>query len=175
METSVVFRARSCALGLTSCAALFALVAPGLVYLLGQKTHGQWPLLIVLGAIAAASLFFAAILPSMKYRVSASDVTLRCGPFRWSIPIASIRSVAEVDLGILPFSDGWKVPGYALFTIRYSGARRVRMCATSVARRVVVIETDGDSWGVTPADPVGFMGAIEDRRSVARAEPQRRR
>lgn len=167
METEQVFKTRSCALGLGSCAVLATVVlGPALYYFTHAKAAGDdWVPMVLVGVVVAALLFFAAILPTMTYRVRRPDLILSCGPFRWTIPIASIRSTAERDLSYLPWSDGWKIPGYALFTIRYGDAGAVRMCATAVTKRILLIDTDAASWGITPADVPSLVRAIEAQRS----------
>ena len=57
----------------------------------------------------------------MKYTVTDSEVIAACGLFHWSIPIGQIRSISESDLDWLPWSEGWEIPGYTLFKIRYGG------------------------------------------------------
>jgi hypothetical protein len=67
-------------------------------------------------------------------------------------------------LGYLPLSEGWKLPGYTLFKIRYGGIGPVRMCATSMTKRILVIETDTDVWGITPTDVDSFVATIRRAR-----------
>lgn len=116
---------------------------------------------LVFGAVV---LFFAVIEPSMKYTVTESEITPSCGPFRWRIPISEIWSIVERNLSWLLWAEGWKIPGYALFSIRYGDVGAVRMCATSMTRRVLVIETNQGLWGITPQDQKGFIAAVETRR-----------
>ncbi len=96
----------------------------------------------------------------MKYEVNNESIVLRCGPFHWTIVISDIRSVTEKDLDYVPLSEGWKLPGYTMFSMRFGDVGRVRMCATSMTKRIVLIETDQDVWGVTPNDVPGFVCAI---------------
>jgi hypothetical protein len=105
-------------------------------------------------------VFFLSILPTMKYTVGDDIVVLSCGPFKWTILIRGIRSITEKDLEWLPISEGWKLPGYTLFKIRYGGIGPVRMCATALTRRILVIETDTDVWGITPTDVDSFVATI---------------
>jgi hypothetical protein len=100
----------------------------------------------------------------MKYTVTDSAVIPSCGPFHWSIPISQIRAISEADLEWLPWSEGWKIPGYALFTIRYGGVDAVHMCATALRKRILLIDTGIGLWGITPADVSGFVSAVESKR-----------
>jgi hypothetical protein len=105
-------------------------------------------------------IFFLSIFPTMKYSVSADTVVLSCGPFKWPIPISSICSIREDDLQYLPKSQGWKLAGYALFRIEYGRIGIVRMCATSLTTSILLISTDTEIWGITPADVDSFKAAI---------------
>lgn len=120
----------------------------------------KWLPLALIIAFDAAALFFGLILFTMKYFVSESQVILRCGPFRWKIPAADIRSIVEKDVGYMPVSEGWKLPGYALFNIDTADVGPVRMCSTSLTKRILLIETGKDLWGITPADVDGFVAAL---------------
>jgi hypothetical protein len=120
---------------------------------------------IILGLFLAVSLFFLAIYPTMRYQFSDQDVTLICGPFRWSIPKSDIRSIDKVDLAYLPWSEGWKLPGYSMFSIHYGGEKeKIRMCSTAMLKRILLIRTSTDCWGVTPADPEAFIRAIKNTK-----------
>ncbi len=125
-----------------------------------SKNPAAWIVPALGAAAVAVAVFFAAILPTMHYTVSDLQLVFCCGPFHWVIPIATVRSIAERDLQWLPWSEGWKLPGYALFRISYGDMGVVRMCASSLTRRILIIETDTEVWGITPADVDGFVAAI---------------
>jgi hypothetical protein len=166
MQSVNVFSARSCLTGLVMSAVLITLLGGSSLAALRYGSGGfdrviALSIPLVFGAVV---LFFAVIEPSMKYAVTESEVIPSCGPFRWRIPISGIRSIVERNLSWLPWAEGWKIPGYALFTIRYGDVGTVRMCATSMTRRVLVIETDQGLWGITPQDEKGFIAAVESRR-----------
>jgi hypothetical protein len=166
MQSVSVFSARCCLTGLLMSAVLITLL--GVFSFVGLRYgSGGFNRVIALGiplVFGAVVAFLAVIEPSMKYTVTQSEVIPSCGPFRWRIPISEIRSIVERNLSWLPWADGWKIPGYALFTIRYGDVGTVRMCATSMTRRVLVIETDQGLWGITPQDEEGFIAAVESRR-----------
>jgi len=166
MQSVSVFSARSCLTGLLMSAVLITLLG-GFSFVGLRYGSGGSDRVIALGiplVFGAVVVFFAVIEPSMKYTVTPSEVIPSCGPFRWRIPISEIRSIVERNLSWLPWAEGWKIPGYALFTIRYGDVGTVRMCATSMTRRVLVIETDQGLWGITPQDEKGFIAAVESRR-----------
>jgi hypothetical protein len=117
---------------------------------------------IICSLLLAVFLFFLAIYPTMRYYVSDDSLLLICGPFRWSIPKSDIRSIEEKDLACLSFSEGWKLPGYALFSIHYGGGRDpVRMCATAVAKNIMLLRTPTDTLGITPSDPEAFRRELK--------------
>jgi hypothetical protein len=72
--------------------------------------------------------------------------------------------MTEQNLKWLPTSEGWKIPGLALFKMEY-GRGEIRMCATALAKRILVIDTESGLWGITPSDVKGFVSAVENRRS----------
>lgn len=166
MREGKIFRPRLFAVGLLSSAVFVGLMLAIAVMILRDPPHGVGEmtgvglaLLGVLG-VGGAALFFAVILPTMKYVVTDTLVILSCGPFRWKIQICDIQKVVEKNVGWLPISEGWKLPGYALFKIDCADVGTVRMCATSLTRRIMLIQTADDLWGITPADPEGFVAAL---------------
>jgi hypothetical protein len=166
MREGKIFRPRLFAVGLLSSAVFVGLMSAIAVMILRDPPHGVGETtgvglasLVVLG-LGGAALFFAVILPTMKYVVTEAQVILSCGPFRWKIPICDIQTVVEKNVGWLPISEGWKLPGYALFKIDCADVGTVRMCATSLTRRILLIQTADDLWGITPADPEGFVAAL---------------
>jgi len=166
MQPAEVFAARSFRTALLSSAAIVVLVAPFSALMFQHTTTSaqMWLAGVIPALLCAAVLFFAAIVPTMKYSVTDSEVIPSCGPFHWSIPIGQIRSISESDLDWLPWSEGWKIPGYTLFKIRYGGVDAVHMCATSLCKRILLIETETGLWGITPADVSGFVSAVESKR-----------
>jgi hypothetical protein len=139
-----IFRPWSFVAGLLSSAVLIGVTSAAGVAILRNPPHGVvevagvgLALLASLG-VGGAALFFAVILLTMKYVVSESQVTLRCGPFHWQIPIPDIQMIVEKNLGWLPVSEGWKLPGYALFKIECADIGSVRMCTTALTRRILL-------------------------------------
>jgi hypothetical protein len=156
-----IFRPRSTPLGWASSLIVFAmLVAAPALASLNAPARGQRVVLALMCLLPLPVLFFTAILPTMRYEVGGGEIVPRCGPFHWRISVAEIRRIREGDLEYLAWSEGWKLPGYTLFSIRYGGIGSVRMCATSMCKRVLVIETDACKWGLTPADTRSFLDAV---------------
>lgn len=167
-QTFEVFRPRTSLWGwlisVTIAAAMGAL-AVNTIHVYPRGEGLRWIFSGLFIAFAIAAIFFLSIFPTMKYSVGADTVALSCGPFKWRIPISNICSIKEDDLEYLPWSQGWKLPGYALFRIEYSRIGIVRMCATSLTTRVLLISTGTEKWGITPADVDSFRAAIARGRS----------
>lgn len=166
MQPVSVFAARSSVVGLLTSAVMLILL--GVFSFFGLRYGGQgldrFIAPGIAGVFGAVVLFFAVIAPTMKYTVTDFAVIASCGPFKWTIPIDSIQSIVQKDLRWLPWSEGWKIPGLALLTIRYGDVGAVTMCSTSLTRHILVLETRNGLFGITPADEKGFVAAVESRR-----------
>jgi hypothetical protein len=98
-----------------------------------QPMGGLGASIALLSLIAAAALM-AWFLVSTFYQVEGHVLLIRCGPFRWRIPLAEIKSV-----------------------------RNSRSVASSPALSLRRLQIDyglGQSILVSPADRVGFMKAL---------------
>ncbi len=159
-ETFEVFKPRTSLWGWLCSVAVVGGLGAGIAVAIRQGTPAAWIVTGLLIAMIIPGIFFLSIFPTMKYSVSADTLVLSCGPFRWPIPISSICSIREDDLQYLPKSQGWKLAGYALFRIEYGRIGIVRMCATSLTTSILLISTDTEIWGITPADVDSFKAAI---------------
>lgn len=113
--------------------------------------------------IAGPFLFLAALYPTMRYEIDDEALTLRYGPIlRYRIPLDRIESVQRRDLDPSVRSS-LRVPGLALFRVAYVDAGVIRMCATRVAERVLVVKTPDDQYGLTPADEAAFLAELDRR------------
>jgi len=158
-----VFKPRKSVLGWLCSLSIVAALATLMVFALHNNRRGDPSAWIAFGLIVVFMIpatFFLLIFPTMKYLVGGDRIILSCGPFKWIIANRSIQSIREKDLDYIPVSEGWKLPGYTLFKIRYGGVGAVRMCATSMTKRILLIETDTDLWGITPADADSFVASI---------------
>ena len=163
-----VFKPRKSVWGWLCSFAIVGVLGIVVVLTTHKRPHGDPAGLAATGLIIVfmiVDMFFLSIYPTMKYSVGDGIIVLSCGPFKWTILIRSIRSITEKDLEYLPLSEGWKLPGYTLFKIRYGGIGRVRMCATAMTKRILLIETDTDVWGISPTDVDSFIATIRIARS----------
>ncbi|UCB53265.1 MAG: PH domain-containing protein [Candidatus Zixiibacteriota bacterium] len=120
--------------------------------------------MILVSAFLLVALFFLVIYPTMRYEVRGDVLRLVCGPFNWSIPYSEIREITKANLKYHPSSTGWKLPGYAIGKVYYKDRGDVRMCATSMRKKVTLIKkTDGSLYGVTPRDEREFVDSLRNK------------
>jgi len=131
---------------------------------------GAWvalaPAALFLGS-ALLTLVILLSLPGMRYELDDENLVVRCGLLRYTIPVSSIRRVEKQDLRPSLWSS-LRLPGLALFTAPYLGVGKVRMCATSSARGVTIIETDRGLYGITPLDEEAFLSDLRIRMGSQR-------
>jgi hypothetical protein len=108
-------------------------------------------------------LVIAACFPTMRYEVEGTNLTLTYGPLlRYFIDIRRIKSIKRRDLGISIVSS-IRFPGLALFSVPYPDEGKVKMCATASSTGILLIETDTEKYGLTPADEKEFVAEIQKR------------
>lgn len=121
------------------------------------------PTLLLMLAVGAAGLLFAAWFPTMRYELDAHTLTLRYGPvLTYRIPLDEIQTIRKRDLSISLWSS-MRLPGLALFTVPYTDVGKVKMCATAAAIDILLIEMTTDKYGLTPADEKGLVAALHAR------------
>jgi len=112
--------------------------------------------------IGAPFLVILLSLPSMRYELDSDNLVMRCGLLRYVVPLTSIKRITKRDLEISLWSS-LRLPGLALFTVPYADVGKVKMCATSASKDIILIETDRDMHGITPADEEGFIADFRSR------------
>ena len=127
-----------------------------------------WPVGLLAGAIGLGLgvpfLALAFWFPTMRYELDAEALTLRYGPvLAYRIPLDRVRSVERRDLRLSLWSSV-RLPGVALFTVPYRGLGQVKMCATAAAKGILLIEAAEGLYGITPADELGLLAALQSRR-----------
>jgi hypothetical protein len=161
--TATVFRPRRSigwisllGLGLVT---LTVALAPGVA---GPAAPHPIQILIGLG-IGVPLVLLAFWFPTMRYELDDEALTLRYGPvLRYRIPLSQIQEVRRRNLAISIVST-MRLPGVALFRVHYMDVGFVRMCATAVADRILLIETPGGLYGMTPADEAAFVAELRRR------------
>jgi len=145
---------------------LIALVVlPMLPVLLGVPLEGEdavavWVTVAVMLPIVAFLLVTLLSLPAMRYELTRDALVLSCGPLlRYRIPYAEIVDVRRTDLTPSLWSS-MRLPGLALWAVPYSDAGKVYMCATRMAKGVMLVSTATKRYGLSPADEDAFIAAL---------------
>jgi hypothetical protein len=102
--------------------------------------------------------------PTMRYELDAEALTLRYGPvLAYRIPLDEIQTMKRQNLRLSLWSSV-RLPGVALFSVPYRGLGQVKMCATAAANDIFLIETADGLYGLTPADELGLLAALDSQR-----------
>ena len=117
--------------------------------------------LIICIPIAIGFLAVAVWFPTMRYELDHDQLTLRYGPvLKYRIPLGKIRTIRRRNLGLTIWST-IRFPGIALFTVPYADVGNVKMCATAALNSILLIETEKEKYGLTPADEEAFVVALQ--------------
>jgi hypothetical protein len=141
----------------------FLLLGGFLTYL--YVTTGYAVLLVIALPLLSLQLPFLVILfglPSMRYELYDEKLVMKCSLLKYVVPLASIKRITKRDLEITLWRS-FRLPGLALFTVPYADVGRVKMCATSMSKGIVLIETDRGVYGITPLDEKGFIADLRSR------------
>ncbi len=164
--------------GYRSCI-LFMLFILGVAALIARGIFLPWPdrvvtivISIVFGATVASLLCVAGwvalvlhSLPSMRYELRDDALYLILGPWKSRIPYNSISDVVRKDLALSVLSS-FRMPGVAVFDVMYSDEGMVRMYSMHALKDITLIKTvDGKKYGLSPADPDGFLRALQQHMS----------
>lgn len=148
----------------------------GVVAVLVKTLFVRWPdqvVTIVMSIIFGSSLavmlsltvqvlLVLRSLPHMRYELRDDALYLILGPWKSSISYDSITDVVRKDLAFSVLSS-FRMPGIAVFDVAYSDEGTVRMYSTHELADVTLIKTrDGKKYGVSPADPDGFIAALKE-------------
>jgi hypothetical protein len=136
----------------------------GLSMLITSGLSGPFLVTILITVpIGIGFLVIAACFPSMRYEVEGTNLTLMYGPLlRYTINIKQIKSIRRRNLGFSPVSS-FRFPGLAIFRVPYPENGSVKMCATAASSGILLIETDNEKYGLTPADEKEFVAEIQKR------------
>lgn len=170
-EKFKIYRPRSSMGGLFNGSILLILLLLTIVIfrpVISNSSEGTGIIILILtGPIWAAfiiiSFIFLVWYPTMRYELSKEKLVLKCGPFKSEIPLSSIKEIRKRDLKYHPSSTGWKFPGYCLFKIKYADEDWVRMYSRAMLKDIILIETEKEKFGITPADEEGFLKDIMEK------------
>lgn len=108
--------------------------------------------------------------PSMRYELDNERLVMRCGPIRYTIRLADVRRVVKQDLAFSPWSS-MRLPGFALGDVVYGDVGHVTMCSTRALRGVVLIETGGGKFGLSPDNEGAFLADLRNRLDTGPSRP----
>jgi PH (Pleckstrin Homology) domain-containing protein len=129
----------------------------------GLSSTGPILTLIICVPVAIGFLVLAVWFPTMRYELDQDQLTLCYGPFlTYQIPLDEIRTIRRRNLGLTIWST-IRFPGIALFKVPYADVGNVKMCATAALNNILLIETDKDKYGLTPADEEVFVAAVRSQ------------
>jgi len=136
-------------------------IAP--VMAMGVSSRNAILTLIICIPIAITFLILAIWFPNMRYELDQDHLTLRYGPvIKYRILLREIRSIRRRNLSMTIWSTV-RFPGIALFTVPYADVGNVKMCATAALNNILLIETEKEKYGLTPADEEAFVAALRAR------------
>jgi hypothetical protein len=98
-----------------------------------------------------------------RYELRDDALYLVLGPWKSRILYGSIVSVVRKDMAF-GVASSFRVPGIAVFDVKYSDEGIVHMYSTHALKDVTLIKTvDGKKYGISPADPDGFLQELRTR------------
>ena len=99
----------------------------------------------------------------MRYEIDGTSLILTYGPLiRYVIDLEKVKSIKRRDLGFVIVSS-FRFPGLALFSIPYPEVGSVKMCTTAANSGIIIIETDTEKYGLTPAGEKEFVAELQKR------------
>jgi len=108
-----------------------------------------------------SQLMILHFLPRMRYELGDDALHLILGgPWQSRIPYASIDNVTRKDLKNDMFSS-FGMPNVGALDLMYANEGTISMYSTHLYKDVILIKTKaGMKYGVSPADPDGFLKAL---------------
>jgi len=134
---------------------LLALPVPALL-------DGTGPFLLMLPftwPFGIAFLVMAWWFPTLHYELGPAELVLCYGPYRYSVPLREIQTVARRNLALSLWSSV-RFPGFAMWTVPYGDVGSVFMCATRSLTDILYIVTPGRKYGITPANEDEFLADL---------------
>ncbi len=110
---------------------------------------------------------------TMEYWVDRDGVTLRWGATQQVVPMGIIRRIQRGGKAGGSRRKPWHWPCPERRRCRCEGLGVVNSYASRPLDQQLILVTDGESYGISPVDPEGFLGALQERFAlgVARVVP----
>ncbi len=99
---------------------------------------------------------------TLRYEFKEDNLLLIYGPFKDKIFYKDIISWENKDLEFNPLSS-LRLPGISLFNCLFSNEGKVRMYATSMGSKVLLIYTNKRKYGITPQNEEEFIQELKKR------------
>jgi len=111
---------------------------------------------------------------TLEYWVDRDGITLVWGVTRQIIPMAAIRRVQRGDVAVgLDRLRVWHWPYTERRRLWGANVGVVNSYATRPLTEQMILVTEGESYGISPADPAKFLAAIQSRYALGIARPLR--
>jgi hypothetical protein len=125
-------------------------------------------LLVVLSVPALAVLSYLVYgLATLRYLVGRDSLVISWSRRRENIPLATIQSLVRLtDGGTRIKRRGFRWPGHCLGWGSDAGGRRLLFYSTGRTADEVLITTRTGSYVISPANPSGFLAALDARRRL---------
>lgn len=134
-------------------------VAPAIA--MGMSSSSAIVTVIICSLVAFAFLALAFWFPTMRYELDDDELTVRYGPvLKYKISLREIRTIRSRNLSLTIWS-AIRFPGIALFGVPYGDVGNVKMCATAALNGILLIETEKEKFGLTPANEAAFVAALQ--------------
>jgi hypothetical protein len=109
---------------------------------------------------------------TLEYWVDRDAVTLVWGPTRQIVPVGEIQRVLVGGQEYrMPRFQPWHWPCPDRRRVACDGLGVVNSYATRPLDRQLVLVTAAESYGLSPADPKGFVSALQERYALGVARP----
>jgi hypothetical protein len=111
---------------------------------------------------------------TLEYWVDRDAVTLVWGPTRQIVPVGQIRNVlVGASEHQTPRAQPWHWPCPDRRRAAWGELGVVNSYATRPLDQQLILVTAAESYGVSPADPGGFLSALQERYALGVARPLR--
>jgi hypothetical protein len=109
---------------------------------------------------------------TLEYWVDRDAVTLVWGPTRQTVPVGQIQRVlVGGGSARMPRGKPWHWPCSDRRRAACDGLGMLNSYATRPLDQQLILVGDGESYGISPADPNGFLNALQERHALGVARP----
>jgi len=154
-------------------AAIMVASAAPVLFLPASEEVPVWADLIFAGTVGLGLWFLAiaAYFPLMRYDLAETELVISYGSLlSYRIPYSALVGVERKNLA-WGAQSSMRLPGLALWKVRYAREGVIRMCSTRSSRGVLVLRTtEGTPYGISPAEEDRFIHELGMRTQRAGVE-----